>query len=130
MPFSPKVLIVEDDAIIIYMLKTCYEYLGCEVLGAVDSGEASLEFLKNTSVDLISMDILLSTKMTGIDAMSVARDMDINTPVIFVSASNDYEEKTKTFSNSLFLRKPVGLDELAATVQQFFPQTGGSTAAA
>ena len=126
MPFSPKVLIIEDDELIVFLLKAAYEFLGCQVLATLDSGEAAVDFLKTTTVDLISMDILLSTNMTGIDAMNRARAIGVNTPVIFVSASNDFEAKAKAFTNALFLRKPVGLDELAMAVQFFFPQAAAA----
>jgi CheY-like chemotaxis protein len=121
MPTLRKILIVEDDTIIVMMLKMCYEFLDCEVVGTVDTGESAIEFLATTQVDLISMDIMLNSAMTGIEAVRLLREAGNNTPVIFISANDDFEAQTRAVVQSTFLPKPLGLDELTLGLQHFYP---------
>jgi two-component system, response regulator PdtaR len=114
-----RVLIVEDDSTIAFMLQMCYEFLGCEVIGSVETAEDSLRFVQGHTVDLVSMDIALLGVESGIDAAVELRKRAYMMPIIFVSANNDIEEETKLVANSLFLRKPIDLEDLTKAVQHF-----------
>ncbi|MEY4927002.1 MAG: hypothetical protein RI894_1438 [Bacteroidota bacterium] len=114
-----RVLIVEDDDMIVFMLQMCYEHLGCEVVGNVDTGEAAIDFVKQYSVDFISMDIMLNSAMNGVEAAESIRLNKYLLPIIFVSANNDHEPRTKAIVNSAFLRKPIDLNDLGTAVLSF-----------
>ena len=114
-----RVLIVEDDSTIAFMLQMCYEFLGCEVIGSVETAEDSIRFVQGHTVDLVSMDISLLGTESGIDAAIELRKRAFTMPIIFVSANNDIETETKSIPNSIFLRKPIDLDDLTRAVQHF-----------
>ncbi len=114
-----RVLIVEDDDMIVFMLQMCYEHLDCEVVGNVDTGEAAIEFIKeHHDLDFVSMDIMLNSAMNGVDAAESIRSSNRLIPIIFVSANNDHEPRTKQVENSMFLRKPIDLNDLGNAVER------------
>jgi CheY-like chemotaxis protein len=114
-----RVLIVEDDDMIVFMLQMCYEHLDCEVIGNVDTGEAAIDFVKHHAVDFVSMDIMLNSAMNGVEAAENIRSNNYLLPIIFVSANNDHEPRTKNIVNSTFLRKPIDLNDLGIAVMSF-----------
>ena len=118
---NKRVLIVEDDDMIVFMLQMCYEHLECEVVGSVDTGEAALDFVAKHELDFVSMDIMLNSAMNGIEAAQRLRTLGQEVPIIFVSANNDHEATTKSIRNSMFLRKPIDLDDLGAAVASLKP---------
>jgi len=84
------------------------------------SGEDALELLKNQSIDLILLDIM----MPGIDGYEVAarlkedpRTMDI--PIIFVTAKTDIDSLEKAFKlgGVDYITKPYHAEELLARVK-------------
>lgn len=106
---------------IVFMLQMCYEHLECEVVGSVDTGEAALDFVAKHELDFVSMDIMLNSAMNGIEAAQRLRTLGQEVPIIFVSANNDHEATTKSIRNSMFLRKPIDLDDLGAAVASLKP---------
>jgi CheY-like chemotaxis protein len=121
LPKPKKVLIVEDDSIMVFMLQMCYEPLGFVVAACVETAEAALDFLfANPDIDLISMDITLSTQKTGVEAAHEIRAAGIETPIFFISGSIEYLKTTKNISNSSFIEKPTTLADIAKLVSQTF----------
>jgi CheY-like chemotaxis protein len=116
-----KLLIVEDDAFMVFMLQLCYEPLGFEVVNCVDTAEAAIEFMaKNTDISLISMDITLCSPKTGLDAARAIRQLGIETPIFFISGNVEHIPTCKQISNSSFLEKPVTLEDVSRLVYQVF----------
>jgi two-component system sensor histidine kinase UhpB len=66
-----RILIVEDQLIIALDLELILKNLGYEVAGIVNTGEESVEFVKNNRPDLVLMDIMLSGEIDGIAAAEV-----------------------------------------------------------
>lgn len=64
-----KILIVEDEVIIAQFLKIELEDSGYEVCSFVASGEEAIIEAKEKNPDLILMDIHLSDKIDGIEAV-------------------------------------------------------------
>lgn len=116
-----KVLIVEDDAIMVFMLQMCYEPLGFVVARCVETAEAAVEFLSlHPDIDLISMDITLAAQKTGVEAAREIRANGIETPIFFISGSIEYKKLTQNISNSHFIEKPTTLADIARLVSQTF----------
>ena len=67
-PTKPRILIAEDEAIIRLDLKEMLEEEGLEVVGEASDGEAAIRIARETSPDLVILDI----KMPGMDGLTAS----------------------------------------------------------
>lgn len=121
MPY-PKVLIVEDEAIVADTLALDLEKLGYTVIQVVASGEEALTYLETTATvaqhpDLVLMDIWLQGGLDGIQtAQQLRRYLDV--PVVYLTANADrttLERATATLPFG-YVVKPYKEVELQATL--------------
>jgi DNA-binding response OmpR family regulator len=77
-------MVVDDDPGIHLMARTTLEADGYEVIGATD-GEAALEALRDTPVDLILLDLRMPL-LDGLETLRHLRQIGDDTPVIIVTA--------------------------------------------
>lgn len=63
-----RILIVEDDYIQSYMIKTLLESLNYKVVGIADTGEKAISMAVELKPDLVLIDIMLEGELDGIDA--------------------------------------------------------------
>ena len=85
-----KILIVDDDIEIRKIISIYLRNEGYEIIDAPDAIEA-LDILRNTTVDLIILDIMLP-KMDGIEACLKIREQ-YQMPIIFLSAKDEDIDK-------------------------------------
>jgi PAS domain S-box-containing protein len=83
-----SVFIIEDELIEAEDIRHTLEKQGYSVTGIARSGEAALTILRETSPDLILMDIHLSGTLDGIDTAEQIRVL-YRIPVIFITAHAD-----------------------------------------
>ena len=106
-----KVLIIEDDssARLVTKLHLRNEY---QVVEASDGMEA-MELLKHQSVDLIIADVMMP-KMNGYEFVEQFRMMDKNTPVLFLTAKKEWQDKKMGFAIGIddYMTKPFSPREL------------------
>ncbi len=81
---APRIMVVDDEPGIHLMARTTLEADGCEVIGATD-GEAALEALRDTPVDLILLDLRMPL-LDGLETLRHLRQIGDDTPVIIVTA--------------------------------------------
>ncbi|MFH0787090.1 MAG: PAS domain S-box protein [Pseudomonadota bacterium] len=117
-PTKPKILIVEDEAIIALDLKSNLEQMGYTVMAQVNSGEKALEMVEQEPPDLVLMDIILKGKMDGIEAADIIRSRwDI--PVVFCTAYADRDrlERAKLVYPFGYIIKPFQDNDLKITIE-------------
>jgi len=112
-----RVLVVDDQPANVRLLEALLVPRGYDVLTA-SSGEAALEAVRSSQVDLILLDIV----MPGMDGYDVCRRIreDPDTaflPVVMVTASGE-EQKVRSLEAGAddFLTKPIDTSELLARV--------------
>src|SRR6188768_667773 len=95
---KPLVLTVDDDATIRNIIKTVLTKNGYDVLVA-ESGEAALECLKVNKPDLVLLDLNMGG-MDGYETCTLIQKANPDTyiPVIFVTASDEEQNKAKALS--------------------------------
>ena len=114
----PTILVVDDEPSARMFLKEALMAEGYDV-SAADSGELALAFAADSRPELILLDV----RMPGMDGLEVCRRLkaDIatrNIPVIFLSASDQLEERVQALriGGVDFVTKPVKPEELLARV--------------
>ncbi|MDP3259718.1 MAG: response regulator, partial [Thermodesulfovibrionales bacterium] len=109
---KPVILIVDDEEGIRESLSGILEDEGYDVLTA-DSGEEAVKILRETSPDLIFLDIWL-TGMDGIKTLQQIKVMKPDVPVIMISGHGSIELAVKATQIGAydFLEKPLSLERV------------------
>jgi PAS domain S-box-containing protein len=114
---SPKILIVEDEAIIAQDLKSTLSHLNYQVVGMVNSGEDAITVLEQFEVDVILMDIRIKGSINGIETTEqINKRFDI--PVIFLTAYADEKtmEQIKGIDAYGFIVKPASEQTIQGSI--------------
>ncbi|MGM1432330.1 response regulator transcription factor [Bacillus cereus group sp. BceL295] len=111
-----KILIVNDDIEIRKIVSIYLKNEGYEIIDASDAIEA-LETLRNTTIDLIILDIMLP-KMDGIEACLKIREQ-YQMPIIFLSAKDEDIDKIQGLMSGAedYITKPFNPLELMARIK-------------
>ena len=121
-----KILIVEDEVGIADFLKQGLEEEGYTVLVAYD-GEAGLALALEQKVNVILLDWMLP-KMNGIDICKAIRKVNIQTPILFLTARDTVQETIeglKAGAND-YIKKPFSFDELIERIKIHFRNTASN----
>lgn len=109
-----KLLIVDDEADIVQMLKDNFELLGYEVLTAFHAEEAFGKLSKLPDL------ILLDVAMPGMDGVAFCSQIRqfVSVPILFLSAKIEEQDKIRGLmaGGDDYITKPFGIDELNARV--------------
>ncbi len=108
-----KILIIEDDFPVGYLIKINLETEGYETILAL-SGEEGLEKAKASPPDLITLDVLMP-EMDGFEVLeALKREKELNSiPVIMVSVVNGIRKKRGIKMGAAdYLLKPIDFDNL------------------
>lgn len=123
-----KILIIEDEAELVKVLRSYLEQAGFEVLSSY-RGDTGLETWKSTRPDLVILDLNLPG-MDGLDIARTIRRQD-DTPIIMVTAR--VEEMDKLIGLELgaddYITKPFSPREVVARVRTVLRRAAGSASA-
>jgi CheY-like chemotaxis protein len=126
---NPKVLVVEDDEVILGIEKLWLSKLGFDVCGSAGTGAEALDCVAKMQPDIVLMDIGLNGEMDGIEAAGqIKKNSDI--PVIFVTAHTGGEilSRAKAVNPDGFVKKPFDDDDLRIAIELGLkPLTGVSS---
>ncbi|WP_187262524.1 LytR/AlgR family response regulator transcription factor [Pontibacter beigongshangensis] len=114
---KPKILISEDEVIIAEDLAACLEELGYETC-AIDSGEDTINMIRETKPDLVLLDINLRGKADGID-IGLLIKTEFKIPFIFLTAYADKAtiDRAKKTEPDGFLVKPFDHKSLRSAIE-------------
>ncbi len=123
-----KLLLVEDDASLCYMVKSSLEDLigGYEVIIA-NNGKEGLDAWKEHRPDIIVADIEMPV-MDGREMVAKIREIDGDTPVLFASARitpKDVIEGYQIGANN-YIKKPFIAEEMDAHIQGILSMKEGT----
>ncbi|MCF6237427.1 MAG: response regulator transcription factor [Candidatus Marinimicrobia bacterium] len=113
---NKNLLLVEDDAEIISLLKEGLRYEGFELTISRD-GDSGLEKARQGDYGLILMDWMLP-EMAGIDVVRALHEDNIHTPVIMLTARHDELDKVAALEAGCddYITKPFSIKELVARI--------------
>ncbi len=111
---TSKILLVDDEADIINLLRDYFEINGYEVLTAINGTEALKQAEKYP--DLILLDINMP-EMDGLKVCKLIRN-SLSCPILFLSARVEDYDKISGFTagGDDYIVKPFSIDELGARV--------------
>ena len=111
-----KILVVDDEKLLVKGIKFNLENDGYEVAVAYD-GEEAVELAKSGDFDLIILDIMMP-KMTGLEACMQIREFS-NVPIIMLTAKGEDMDKLIGFEQGTddYLTKPFSILELKARIR-------------
>lgn len=112
---NTKILIADDEADIVSMLRSFFERKGYLVLSAINGAEALKQVERQPDI------ILLDINMPGLDGLEVCeriRDY-VSCPILFLTARIEDTDKVKGFAvgGDDYIVKPFSLVELEARVR-------------
>ncbi|MCC9620807.1 phosphate regulon transcriptional regulator PhoB [Thalassospira sp. MA62] len=123
---DPTVLIVEDEAAIVTMLRYNLEREGMQVVEAGDGDEA-LKILAETHVDLVLLDWMLPV-MSGIEVCRQIRRKpeSRDLPVIMVTARGEEGDRIRGLDTGAddYVTKPFAIGELLARIRALLRRSG------
>ena len=120
---SMKILICEDEEIMLTALEFRLQRQGFEVMIATDGKEA-LEKIKTDAPDLIVADIMMPF-VSGLDLINyIRKDLASTLPIIVISALEHDETVLEAFKlgASDFITKPFKPNELILRIKKIFQE--------
>ncbi len=111
------VLIIEDEKIAAEKLERMLLELDptIKVKAIVESIKKSVSWLMKNSVDLIFLDIQLSDGVS----FSIFNQIQINTPIIFTTAYDQYAIKAFQLNSIAYLLKPIRIRDLEVSLHKY-----------
>lgn len=113
-----RILIVEDDQMLLQFLRLHLHTLGYEVVGTARSGREALRLAQTLIPDLILLDIMLEGGMDGIEVAQRLRDQ-LQIPFIFVSGQDEQAmfDRARLTEPYAYVLKPINPHELGLTIE-------------
>jgi DNA-binding NtrC family response regulator len=114
----PRILVVEDEAVVALDIEERLRRLGYDVVGTADSCAEALARAAELRPDLVLMDIALREGPDGITAAERLRT-ELGVPVVFLTAYADAEtiDRAKRASPHGYVVKPFEERDLRATLE-------------
>lgn len=112
-----KILLIEDELALQQTLKLNLELENYQV-ETCSSGEYAISQIKKFAPDLILLDIMIPV-LSGIEIYKQLKKLDITTPVIFLTAKNNVQDKIEGLKLGAddYITKPFDLEELLLRIQ-------------
>lgn len=115
---SIRILVVEDEAVPGLLLKKKLTREGFDVLGPITSGEEAIESALENPPEVIIMDIVLSGRMTGMEAAKEIHKQLDEVRFVFISGYNysDVAKYAEEIPGSKVLSKPYTSGDLMKSI--------------
>ena len=122
---AKKVLVVDDEKLIVKGIRFSLEQDGMEVTCAYD-GEEALHLAQENKFDMILLDIMLP-KMDGFEVCQAIREFS-NMPIVMLTAKGDDMDKILglEYGADDYITKPFNILEVKARIKAIMRRTAAS----
>lgn len=124
-----KILLAEDEPALGQIIKESLETRSFEVNWSQD-GEAAIRAYKNTTPDILVLDVMMPKK-DGFTVAKEIRALDDTIPIIFLTAKSQTKDVVEGFSigGNDYLKKPFSMEELIVRIHNLLKRSAlqGST---
>lgn len=116
MTVRPRILVVEDEAPLMFTVKTCLEHSGYRVLQAED-GRQGLEMALREKPALVILDIGLP-ELNGVEVCASLRRVDFASPILMLTSRAELADRVTGLNAGAddYLAKPFQVPELLARI--------------
>ena len=120
---SKRVLVVDDEKLIVKGIRFSLEQDGMEVDAAYD-GEEALKLIKEHTYDLILLDVMLP-KQDGFEVCRQVREFS-DVPIVMLTAKGDDMDKILglEYGADDYITKPFNILEVKARIKAIIRRTG------
>lgn len=120
-----KILVVDDEKLLVKGIKFNLENDGYEVVTGADGMDA-VELAAAGDIDLIVLDLMMP-RMDGLEACTKIREFS-DVPIIMLTAKSEDMDKLMGFEHGAddYLTKPFNILELKARIRALLRRTGSS----
>lgn len=120
---SRKILVVEDESVLAFNIKTSLQTLGYNVLEITKSAEEAIEKVAEKHPNLVLFDICLSREINGLQVADIIQN-NFRVPVLYLTEYSQYLELHKNRLDEPFryLLKPFAEKDLHLAVEMAFNQ--------
>ena len=124
----PRVLVVDDEENITFLVASALELAGMET-AAASTGRDALTQISRWRPDAVVLDVMLPD-LDGFTVLQRLRDQGHKVPVVFLTARNTTKDRVRGLSDGGddYLVKPFDVAELVARVQLRLRRSGDPTA--
>jgi two-component system OmpR family response regulator len=125
---TPRVLVVEDEENVAYVVATALRLAGFETAETKNGRDALALVSDGAAFDLMILDVMLPD-LDGFEVCRRMRTEGIGIPVVFLTAADAVEDRVRglTIGGDDYLTKPFSVEELVARVQVMLRRTGALT---
>jgi len=118
-----KILLVEDDQTLNFIIKDNLEQNGYVVTSAED-GESAIKLFKEEKFSLCLLDVMLPKK-DGFTVAKEIREIDDHVPIIFLTARSMTEDRITGLSigGDDYITKPFSMEELLLKIRVFLKRS-------
>jgi len=118
-----KILYAEDDETLAFLTKDNLEQNRYEVIHCSD-GKSALKIFEEEEFDICIFDIMMP-KMDGFELAEAVRKIDVDVPIIFLSAKTLKEDRIKGLRLGAddYLVKPFSIEELLLKIEIFLKRS-------
>lgn len=119
-----KILLVEDDATLLFIVEDALAREGFEVITA-GNGESGLRKFGDVAPDIIVADVMMP-KMDGFEMVKHIRQKSPQIPVLFLTARTALDDLLHGFEIGAndYIRKPFQIAELVVRIKALLRRTG------
>lgn len=127
METKAKVLLVEDDSSLAFLIKDSLEENGYEVFYGADGVEGYQLFMKH-NVDICLLDVMMP-KRDGMTLAGQIRKKNEKVPILFLTAKTMDEDRIAGFKagGDDYITKPFNMEELLLRINVFLKHTQDNT---
>ena len=119
-----RILLVEDDATLSFILQDALEREGFEVECAAD-GEKGLRLFEQGRPEVVVADVMMP-RMDGFEMVRLIRAVSPDVPVLFLTARTSLDDVVKGFERGAndYIRKPFQIVELVVRIKALLRRGG------
>lgn len=114
-----KIMVVDDDDVILNMMKQLLEAAGF-ICNTAQDGKIAIKMVSESIPDLIILDVAMP-EMDGLEVCEILRKEETTReiPIIFLSAQTELEDRMRGFEKGAddYVPKPFSFDELHARIK-------------
>jgi CheY-like chemotaxis protein len=114
---GPRVLVVEDEALVVLALKDQLQSLGCEIVGSVPDADSAIELARSLQPDVVVMDLGLAGS-SGTNAIRTIVAETTARVVVVTAYGGKRAREAEQAGAFTVLRKPVVAAQLGQAIRE------------